>query len=177
MPGVLLYDMDNIQDLCERNKHRPRLHGARSGTSTLGPLDTRSGSASARQYPSYSTFEPEPSRCEDELADALRQLPDLTEQERAAVEALSHSMLNRFMHQPLVWLKERSTPEQRELLERYGSLTDQDRMRSLPKRTVSESLMRRARELMPGGVSSPMRAFQAVGGDPVFIDRAEGAYL
>jgi len=37
--------------------------------------------------------------------------------------------------------------------------------------------MRRARGLMPGGVSSPVRAFQAVGGDPVFIDRAEAAYL
>ncbi|MDQ3328124.1 MAG: glutamate-1-semialdehyde 2,1-aminomutase [Chloroflexota bacterium] len=37
--------------------------------------------------------------------------------------------------------------------------------------------MRRARGLMPGGVSSPVRAFQAVGGDPLFIDRAEGAHL
>lgn len=31
--------------------------------------------------------------------------------------------------------------------------------------------------LMPGGVSSPARAFGAVGGEPVFIRRAEGAYL
>ena len=30
---------------------------------------------------------------------------------------------------------------------------------------------------MPGGVNSPARAFGAVGGSPVFIDRAEGAYL
>ena len=30
---------------------------------------------------------------------------------------------------------------------------------------------------MPGGVNSPARAFGAVGGEPVFIDRAEGAYL
>ncbi len=54
---------------------------------------------------------------------------------------------------------------------------DQDRMRSPLNRTISEGLMRRARDLMPGGVSSPVRAFQAVGGDPVFMDRAEGAYL
>jgi glutamate-1-semialdehyde 2,1-aminomutase len=30
---------------------------------------------------------------------------------------------------------------------------------------------------MPGGVNSPVRAFKAVGGDPLFIDRGEGAYL
>ena len=30
---------------------------------------------------------------------------------------------------------------------------------------------------MPGGVDSPVRAFRAVGGDPPFIDRAEGAFL
>ena len=30
---------------------------------------------------------------------------------------------------------------------------------------------------MPGGVNSPVRAFQAVGGSPVFIERADGAYL
>ncbi len=44
---------------------------------------------------------------------------------------------------------------------------------------LSESarLMERALPLMPGGVSSPVRAFRAVGGTPVFIERAEGAYL
>jgi glutamate-1-semialdehyde 2,1-aminomutase len=39
----------------------------------------------------------------------------------------------------------------------------------------SEELFARALRLMPGGVSSPVRAFQAVGGSPVFITRAEGA--
>ncbi|MCO6455753.1 MAG: glutamate-1-semialdehyde 2,1-aminomutase [Pirellulaceae bacterium] len=34
-----------------------------------------------------------------------------------------------------------------------------------------------ARRMMPGGVNSPARAFGAVGGDPVFFRRAEGAYL
>ncbi|HEX6121778.1 MAG TPA: glutamate-1-semialdehyde 2,1-aminomutase [Ktedonobacterales bacterium] len=41
----------------------------------------------------------------------------------------------------------------------------------------SEALFARARELMPGGVSSPVRAFKAVGGQPLFIARGEGAYL
>ncbi len=30
---------------------------------------------------------------------------------------------------------------------------------------------------MPGGVDSPVRAFRAVGGQPLFIDHAEGPYL
>ncbi len=35
----------------------------------------------------------------------------------------------------------------------------------------------RASQLMPGGVNSPARAFGAVGGKPLFIDRAQGPYL
>lgn len=34
-----------------------------------------------------------------------------------------------------------------------------------------------AQDVMPGGVSSPVRAFGSVGGRPVFVDRAEGPYL
>ena len=44
-------------------------------------------------------------------------------------------------------------------------------------RTRSKALQQRAERLFPGGVNSPVRAFRAVGGDPPFIDRAEGAYL
>ncbi len=41
----------------------------------------------------------------------------------------------------------------------------------------SESLFARARAHIPGGVNSPVRAFRAVGGDPVFFERGEGPYL
>lgn len=34
-----------------------------------------------------------------------------------------------------------------------------------------------AKKYIPGGVNSPVRAFKSVGGDPLFIDRAQGAYL
>lgn len=34
-----------------------------------------------------------------------------------------------------------------------------------------------AQAVIPGGVNSPVRAFKAVGGEPIFIDRAKGAYL
>lgn len=41
----------------------------------------------------------------------------------------------------------------------------------------SAALYAEALTLMPGGVSSPVRAFRAVGGEPLFIDRGEGAWL
>ncbi|NCF26867.1 MAG: glutamate-1-semialdehyde 2,1-aminomutase [Gammaproteobacteria bacterium] len=41
----------------------------------------------------------------------------------------------------------------------------------------SASLFARAQQHIPGGVNSPVRAFRAVGGDPVFFQRGEGAYL
>ncbi|MFT5889535.1 MAG: glutamate-1-semialdehyde 2,1-aminomutase, partial [Zhongshania sp.] len=43
--------------------------------------------------------------------------------------------------------------------------------------TSSEQLFERARQTIPGGVNSPVRAFKAVGGTPRFIDHAKGAYL
>src|SRR5918999_5014919 len=46
------------------------------------------------------------------------------------------------------------------------------------KRPVtSRRLFDRARQILPGGVDSPVRAFQAVGGAPLFIKRAAGAHL
>lgn len=47
-------------------------------------------------------------------------------------------------------------------------------MRNLDR---SRALQQRAERFLPGGVDSPVRAFRAVGGDPPFVVRAEGAYL
>ena len=41
----------------------------------------------------------------------------------------------------------------------------------------SEELFRKAKELMPGGVNSPVRAFRAVGGTPVFLSSGRGAHV
>ena len=40
----------------------------------------------------------------------------------------------------------------------------------------SAAIFKEAKELMPGGVSSPVRAFKSVGGEPVVFDRVKGAY-
>ncbi|HEY1773384.1 MAG TPA: glutamate-1-semialdehyde 2,1-aminomutase [Gammaproteobacteria bacterium] len=42
---------------------------------------------------------------------------------------------------------------------------------------MSDILFQDAQRYIPGGVNSPVRAFKGVGGDPIFIKRAEGAYL
>lgn len=42
---------------------------------------------------------------------------------------------------------------------------------------ISEKLHRRAVEVMPGGVNSPVRAFGSVGGTPRFIEKAKGQYI
>jgi glutamate-1-semialdehyde 2,1-aminomutase len=42
---------------------------------------------------------------------------------------------------------------------------------------LAESLFDRAQARIPGGVNSPVRAFGAVGGEPFFVARGEGAYL
>ncbi|CAJ0991336.1 glutamate-1-semialdehyde 2,1-aminomutase [Pantoea sp. Nvir] len=41
----------------------------------------------------------------------------------------------------------------------------------------SETLFAEAQRLIPGGINSPVRAFTGVGGIPLFIERADGAYL
>ncbi|MCA9201975.1 MAG: glutamate-1-semialdehyde 2,1-aminomutase [Planctomycetales bacterium] len=44
-------------------------------------------------------------------------------------------------------------------------------------RERSQAIFSRAKQLMPGGVNSPARAFGAVGGEPIVMDHAAGAYL
>ena len=41
----------------------------------------------------------------------------------------------------------------------------------------SSALFAQAQKVIPGGVNSPVRAFRAVGGDPIFVKKAKGAYL
>lgn len=43
--------------------------------------------------------------------------------------------------------------------------------------TTTNELFNRAKAVIPGGVNSPVRAFNGVGGTPIFIDHAKGAYI
>jgi glutamate-1-semialdehyde 2,1-aminomutase len=42
---------------------------------------------------------------------------------------------------------------------------------------TSEELFAKAKNFIPGGVNSPVRAFRSVGGNPIFIKKAKGAYI
>ena len=53
----------------------------------------------------------------------------------------------------------------------------QNSMRNRGTLTRSQALFDEAQKFMPGGVNSPVRAFRGVGGEPVFIDHANGPYL
>ena len=43
--------------------------------------------------------------------------------------------------------------------------------------TQSEKLFHKACEIMPGGVNSPVRAFKSVGGNPLFVKKANGSKI
>lgn len=45
------------------------------------------------------------------------------------------------------------------------------------EKSVSKSLFNKAQQFIPGGVNSPVRAFRAVGGNPLFINKAKGPIL
>jgi glutamate-1-semialdehyde 2,1-aminomutase len=47
----------------------------------------------------------------------------------------------------------------------------------MKKHDRSKALFEKAKNFIPGGVNSPVRAFRAVGGNPLFIKKAKGAYL
>ena len=45
------------------------------------------------------------------------------------------------------------------------------------KTDESRKLQKRAEQFIPGGVNSPVRAFRAVGGDPLYIVRGQGSHI
>ena len=47
----------------------------------------------------------------------------------------------------------------------------------MSKHTISNQLFKEAQSCMPGGVSSPVRAYKAVGGSPIFIEKGKGAWV
>ena len=56
-----------------------------------------------------------------------------------------------------------------------GAVSSEDKFMAESYSTAnSEAAFLKARQLMPGGVSSPVRAFKAVGGNPIFIKEAQG---
>jgi len=57
------------------------------------------------------------------------------------------------------------------------SASVQDASGAPPLPTTTAELWQRARELIPGGVNSPVRSFRSVGSEPFFVDHGEGAWI
>jgi glutamate-1-semialdehyde 2,1-aminomutase len=58
-----------------------------------------------------------------------------------------------------------------------GFISPSALLKAMKKTNRSKRLYRRAEGIIPGGVNSPVRAFKAVGGYPLFIDRAKGSKI
>ena len=59
----------------------------------------------------------------------------------------------------------------------FYQLPNIDYQKKMLNLTTSAALFERAKTLIPGGVNSPVRAFRSVGGSPVFMQSAQGAWL
>ncbi len=113
LPGVLLYDMDDIQRLCERNLHA-RSMAAKRARRNIGEWSERflQWQREREAVPLIRELRAHAEQVrQEELQQTLRLLPNLSAQERAAVETMSRAMTNRLLHQPLSWLKQHSAPE------------------------------------------------------------------
>ena len=49
--------------------------------------------------------------------------------------------------------------------------------RAVRRSRESDALYERAKKLMPGGVSSPVRSFNSVGGNPFYVKKGKGCFL
>lgn len=118
VPGVSLYDMDDIQRLCERNKHARAKAAARAGQDIHNWVERFNAWMREREaVPLVTRLRARSEQVRTaELDRALKALGGLSEREREVVDNLSRRLVNSLLHEPVVWLKEASTEEQRRWL-------------------------------------------------------------
>ena len=112
----------------------------------------------------YSVFTMAHGRSKEECDAVLDAIAEPTGHQRARDAVLEHRVQegpDALLHRRRSGAGKRSTPEL------TSSLTD----------TRSAELYRRALHVLPGGVNSPVRAMRAIGRDPIFIERADGAEI
>ncbi len=107
LPNVFLYDMDDLHSVVSSNLARRRDVLPEAEAVILGEVEKYwSWLAGLAAVPVLTQVRDEMERVrERELASALRRLPDLTSEELAAVERLSRSLMNKFLHEPTVRLR------------------------------------------------------------------------
>jgi glutamyl-tRNA reductase len=107
LDNVFLYDMDDLHAVVSSNL--ARRHGALPAAEAVIGAEVEKywqWVAGLAAVPVLTQFRDEMNRVrERELAAALRRLPDLTPEQRAAVEHFSQSLMNKFLHEPSVRLR------------------------------------------------------------------------
>ncbi len=107
LDNVFLYDLDDLRAVVSSNLAR-RQSELPAAETVIGEEVERfwQWAAGLAAVPVLTQFREEMNRVrERELALALKRLPDLTPAQRAAVEHLSRSLMNKFMHEPSVRLR------------------------------------------------------------------------
>jgi glutamyl-tRNA reductase len=107
LDNVFLYDMDDLHAVVRSNLER-RHSAIPAAESLIGEEVERFWQwvAGLAAVPVVTQFREEMNRLrERELAAALRRLPDLTPEQRAALEQFSQSLMNKFLHEPSVRLR------------------------------------------------------------------------
>ncbi len=107
LDNVFLYDMDDLHAVV--NSNLARRHTALPAAEAVVTAEVEKfwqWVAGLAAVPVLTQFRDEMNRVrERELSAALRKLPDLTPEQRAAVERFSQSLMNKFMHEPTVRLR------------------------------------------------------------------------
>ncbi len=107
LPNVFLYDMDDLHAVVNSNLARRRDILPEAEALIMTEVEKYwTWLAGLAAVPVLTQVRDEMERVrERELAAALRRLPDLTPEERAAVERFSRSLMNKFLHEPSVRLR------------------------------------------------------------------------
>jgi glutamyl-tRNA reductase len=106
--GVNLYDMDDINRICEQNRHA-RVTSARAAERYIAHWTQRFSDwqRERRAAPRIRHFRAQAeSMRAAEVQRTLKALPELNGHQRAAIEALSRSLSQKLLHEPTVWLRE-----------------------------------------------------------------------
>jgi glutamyl-tRNA reductase len=106
--GVSLYDMDDINHICEQNRHA-RLTSARAAESHIAEWTQRFGNwqRERRAVPPIRRFRAQAEMLRAaEVERTFKALPELNGRQRAVIEALSHALSQKLLHEPTVWLRE-----------------------------------------------------------------------
>jgi glutamyl-tRNA reductase len=107
LDNVFLYDLDDLQRVVSANIERRKAELPRAEALIADEVERFwQWIAGLEAVPVLTEFRARMEAVRDaEVADALRRMPDLTAEQRAAVERLARSLTNKFMHEPSVRLR------------------------------------------------------------------------